>query len=519
MKKTIQTYWPALLIFIISVIVGIVVYQDYGLAWDEETQRNIGYEVYTYMTGNNPDFLSFKDHDYGPGFELPLIFIEKAFNITDLRNIFLMRHLVTYLFFVSCMLSGYVLVYKTFNNKLLASIALIALIFHPRIFAHGFFNTKDIPNTGIFLLTIATARWAFAKNKLLPFLVLGVLCGYGLTIRLTNLIVIAAILGFVGVDVVNAARNKGPVLHHLKKIAVMVFAMCLTTYICWPFLWGHPFSHLAEAFGAMSKFVRFEGANLFQGMVMPATKVPWSYVPTYLFITTPELWLILGIIGIIIFSAKFIDTPWRLINNMPERAIVLTFICLFGPLLAVIILKSVLYDGWRHLYFIYPPFVIMAMYGLNELLKKKSNGVLWAICGLQVVMVVVVLIRIHPYQNLYFNSFVSHDENYLKDNYEQDYWGLSNKDALEWIVTHSDKEEINIYSHIYHHTFETNYRFLPEDKRRRLREVMDEQQADYIIELYRTYPFQYPNDRLPGSEIAYEVRVQNSPVLRVIKAK
>ena len=36
-----------------------------------------------------------------------------------------------------------------------------------------------------------------------------------------------------------------------------------------------------------------------------------------------------------------------------------------GPLLAAIIFESTLYNGWRHLYFIYPSFLMMSMLGLH----------------------------------------------------------------------------------------------------------------------------------------------------------
>ena len=40
------------------------------------------------------------------------------------------------------------------------------------------------------------------------------------------------------------------------------------------------------------------------------------------------------------------------------------------------------------------------------------------------------LIKLHPYQNIYFNYFL---ERIAKKNFDVDYWGLSNKNALEKI--------------------------------------------------------------------------------------
>ena len=46
--------------------------------------------------------------------------------------------------------------------------------------------------------------------------------------------------------------------------------------------------------------------------------------------------------------------------------------CFFGliiPIIMAIILKSVLYDGWRHFYFVYPFICILAGNGLFGLFK------------------------------------------------------------------------------------------------------------------------------------------------------
>ena len=50
----------------------------------------------------------------------------------------------------------------------------------------------------------------------------------------------------------------------------------------------------------------------------------------------------------------------------------------FIPIFSIIILHSTLYDGWRHLYFIYPSFLMVSLSGLNiiiiKFLKIKINS-------------------------------------------------------------------------------------------------------------------------------------------------
>lgn len=519
MRKTFQAYWPAFLILTIAVILGISYYQDYGMSYDEVVQRRTGNQFYEYVHGNNPDFINYHDRDYGSGYELPLIYIEKMFNVTDFRDVFLMRRLVTYLFFILCMFSGYVLVYKMFNNRFLAAIAMIALIFHPRLFAHSFFNTKDIPGAGIYLLILATAYWAFRKEKLLPFLVLGIVCGYGASVRLSVLILIAIISLFMGIDLLIAIFRRNRFAYHISRIILMVLGFCITIYTCWPFLWGHPVQYFLEAYKAMSNFIRWDGVVLFAGNVIRGTNLPWSYIPTWLFITTPELWIILGLIGIILLLAKFIYSPQNiLLNNSRERFVLISFMSFIGPLLAAIILSSVLYDGWRHMFFIYPAFVIVAMYGLNELFKTKSKVMLGAVCLLQVILIGNIIKRNHPFEHVYFNSFISHEDQYLYKHYELEYWGTSHKDAYEWIAANDSRGKIAV--NVGPRPLQDNLLFLPEPTRSRFYQTYDYNAMDYHIEDFRTFPFAFPNEEQhPGAKVVHDIKVENSTILRITKIR
>ena len=43
------------------------------------------------------------------------------------------------------------------------------------------------------------------------------------------------------------------------------------------------------------------------------------------------------------------------------------------PILAVIMLNSTLYNGWRHMYFIYPGIIIITLLGVDLLIKNIKN--------------------------------------------------------------------------------------------------------------------------------------------------
>ena len=49
------------------------------------------------------------------------------------------------------------------------------------------------------------------------------------------------------------------------------------------------------------------------------------------------------------------------------------------------------------------------------------------------------LVKFHPYQNVYFNYLIKHKANKY---FEIDYWGLANREAIEFIIKDSKYENI-----------------------------------------------------------------------------
>ena len=48
MKTLLKTYAPGLILFVISLVIGMMVYKDYGVAWDDPIQRDLGLVSYNY---------------------------------------------------------------------------------------------------------------------------------------------------------------------------------------------------------------------------------------------------------------------------------------------------------------------------------------------------------------------------------------------------------------------------------------------------------------------------------------
>jgi hypothetical protein len=65
----------ALLILGTSLLLGFRVHRNYGIAWDEPEQREIGQQTYSYVFKGDTLLNEFKDRFYGVAVEMPLIFL------------------------------------------------------------------------------------------------------------------------------------------------------------------------------------------------------------------------------------------------------------------------------------------------------------------------------------------------------------------------------------------------------------------------------------------------------------
>jgi hypothetical protein len=125
------------------------------------------------------------------------------------------------------------------------------------------------------------------------------------------------------------------------------------------------------------------------------------------------------------------------------------------PLLSVIVGKATLYDGWRHLYFVYPALVFVAAEGARAAVQAARArlpaprggraAVLAAVaCALVFAEPVSFLVRNHPYGNVYFNRLAGPDMRTVRDRFEVDYWGLSYRRGLEYVLRHDDRPSLRV---------------------------------------------------------------------------
>jgi len=179
----------------------------------------------------------------------------------------------------------------------------------------------------------------------------------------------------------------------------------------------------------------------------------------------------------------------------------------------VILIHSVLYDGWRQLYFIYPSFVLLCIYGLNVLYEKYDKMVV-IVSFISFIVIGIFMINNHPFQHIYFNELVdTKSPEYLRKHFELDYWGTSYKQSLEYILKYDHSPSINVS--MQNSPGEDNRKILTFKERKRIKFVK-RQKATYFITNYRGHPQDYVD--LKQMEW-HSIKVGNNTINTIFKLK
>lgn len=482
------------LFFILFFAIGLIIFKDYGISWDERRSRTNGLVNLKYVIKKDPLLLSYEDKYYGPVFEIFLVAIEKVFNLTEnTRAVYLMRHLATFLCFYLGVIFFYHLTKNHFNSWKIGLLGSLFLILSPRIFSHSFYNSKDLPFLAIFIISIYTLTKFLDRKSLANAILHALVCAFLIDIRILGIIVPAITALFF-------------IPHLLKKnfssFLFYFFLLVVLTILFWPILWTNPLYHFLEAFRQMSSF-SWQRTVLYLGNYLEAGNLPWYYIPVWLAISTPIIYTLFFLIGFFI-TAK----PSK--NKKNDLIFTLWFIL---PLAAVVLLRSVLYDSWRQMFFIYPAFLIISLKGL-VFIFKKTNSRIKAIILLTIFLSFFktfhFIVKNHPYQNLYFNRIAGKTMEEVKNNFELDYWGLSYRQGLEYILKNDQSEKISVY--VPNEPGKNNADILPEKDRQRLVYVESPDKAKYFLSNYRWHKeeYSYKNE-------FYSIKVGGAKIMVVYK--
>ena len=508
--------------FFVLIIMGFLAYQDYGLSWDEPISHINGQVTLDYVTKGDPALWTYSERYYGTIVEMPLVALTKFFGASSTQELFFIRHIATFLLFVAGVFVFYRLCLKRFKSTALALTGALFLVLSPRIFADAFYNSKDIPMMIFFIISIYTLSRFLDRPSIKNIFIHSVASALLIATRIPGIILPLITIGVVALDFILLPETK----RQWRKIATLICIYLITTALItvalWPYLWKDTISHFGESYRDMKQFSRQINMQiLYMGEYLTASKLPWHYIPVWMIITTPILYLALFLIGLGYTIKRFIKKireEYR--QNKLDFAVLGWF---FGPILAVIIFNSVLYDGWRHLYFVYPAIIYIALLGIAALLSwiRKSEkevqnifqAVFFTILAVSSIGTAWFMIKNHPYQNVYFNIFAGNITK-ARENFDLDYWGLSFREGLEYIAR-NDKDPIIPIAII--GGTPDNLLMLTEEQANRFLILSQEElgKAKYILSNYRWQRYA----KMPHHLEFYTVKVKGENIMSVFKLK
>lgn len=509
------------LFFAAYLLAGVAVHGDYGVSWDEQYDRELGQRTLGYVSARvrgepvqwevvSKGLIS----ESGPLFQTFLAALEAGLGLEDSSSALKMRHLVTFLAFWLGTASFYALLRMRFDDRgiALAGAALMALT--PRLFAHSFYNPKDAVLASLFMAGVWTMLRLAKERSWTTILCHALVSAAAVGIRLVGVLLPAVTLVVVGLGFLAADRRERNLTHTLAAVGAYLLAFALLVVLFWPALWEHPvltFLDRARGLAAAPQVEMQNNFSLYMGNFVRVDQLPWHYLPVWMLLTIPLPTVLLFATGIWAIGKSLFHASLLERENVQNIAFSLL---LFMPLLAVVVLRPVLYDDWRHLYFVYPAFLVIAMTGLRELCTSPAlRKPALALVLVAVVHGVVTIVRYHPYQNVYFNTLAGGD---VGSRYELDYWGLSYREGLEYVLRTDPKDSIRVGVSDY--PGRLNAQILDPQQRQRLNFVPVEQAEWYLSTHRQPARFaEFRARRFPFVNELYAVRVEGATLLGVYK--
>jgi len=532
-------------------IAGLAAFGDYGIAWDEPVQRQYGSEVYNYVVHRDGALFLDRHRYYGPVFELLFYSIEQALGLSDSRSIYLARHLAGFLCFWAGVLCFYLLARRVFKSWKLAIVGSAMLALSPRLFAHGFYNSKDIPFLTVFVLGVHTLLRYLDRKTVARAIVHGVVCAVLVDTRIVGILLPALTAVYAGWDLVRQ-RSRQRAMHaaHPARAAqdpqagpagvtrargatfaggaasLGAFAAVWAgvTVLLWPTLWRNPLANFVHVFEGMRNFP-WEATVLYLGDEIWSTALPWHYTLVWIGVSTPVVYLAAFVVGLAVVIAALARQQGggpAQVASAPvasRRDLGLILLWFVLPLAYSIASRAVLYDEWRHSFFVYPALLLISLAGLAWLwrsigrlrgkVRPFARAALAAVLAAGLAATAAFMIRHHPNANVYFNSLVGGPAG-AEGRFDMDYWGLSYRQGLEYIARHDPGEAIQVHAATAAGRF--NAGILKPADRRRIAFVDDIDAAGYYITAFR-----WDRRRLPPEREAYRVSVEGARIMAVYR--
>jgi Dolichyl-phosphate-mannose-protein mannosyltransferase len=442
------------------VAVALFTFKDYAISNDEGIQHRYGELIIAYYTSGFADQSVFNFQNlylYGGLFDIAAVLLSHLFPIDPYD----LRHILCALIGIGG-IGAAAATARLIAGPRAALIAAVALSVTGAWYGTMFNHTKDIPfatamiGATLFLIRIARRLPSPRAGDIAAF---GLLAGAALGMRVLGLLLVV----YVGFAIVlylpkpyfpkpNFPKPNFPKLwlsHHTRwrfvvESSLRLLPALLLAYVimilAWPWAALAPLNPIRGLL-AFSEY-QYPIRTLLAGQVYEMANTPRLYVPIYILIRLPLLMLFGAALAMV-----FALWPRLAVAAKPHRRdIALVSLTVFFPLACQVICHGPAFTGLRHFLFVIPALAVLAGIGLDAAATAlATRGRLAASGGLAVVTAcfvwnAVTLVRLHPYESLFYNAAVGGLEGASR-RYDLDYWFNSMPEALHQLEAYLRRTE------------------------------------------------------------------------------
>jgi hypothetical protein len=426
---------------ILTIVLVLLTFRDYGVTWDEDAHNWYGNFVLDYYLSFFVDrnALHWRDlYNYGAIFDTLAAALNRVSPIGIYETRHLLNALVGILGLVGCCKLGHAM-----GGARVGFLAALLLLLTPNYYGQMFNNPKDIPfAVGVVWATYYMVRIVplLPRPPLRPLIKFGAVVGMTMGVRVGGIMILCyfgLVLAIDGLWRTIAARRVFLLIESAWTafwrllFPVVIFAY-LVMLLFWP--WGQtdPIENPLRALAFFSHQT-FPFSTLFAGRLIRASDLPWTYLPTYIALALPELVLILLLSAPVLAGAVILH-EWPRLHREPVLAHFILGLGIAFPVAFAIMIKAVLFDGMRHFIFVLPLITVAAALVADQactrLARLPYRWPIYMMLLIYGISHVSIMVMLHPNQYVYYNAFVG-GVGGAQRKFKLDYWANSYAEAVQ----------------------------------------------------------------------------------------
>jgi hypothetical protein len=435
-------------IVLIAALLGLVLltFRDYSISNDEAVQHRYGEMIIAYYRSGLADRSLFNFDNlylYGGLFDVLALLLGHVLP----GDIYAVRHVLCAMIGIAGIAAAWSTA-RMIAGPRAGALAALSLAVCGAWYGTMFNHTKDIPFAAAMIgatYFLLRAVRGLPRPRLGDLVCFGLLLGAALGQRALGLLLIVYVPFAIALYTpreLARAEAFGFFGRSLVRFAPAFMLGYLIMIAAWPWSAIRPFNAVRAVF-AFTHFA-YPIETLLAGHTYLMAQVPRTYEPIYLAIKLPLIMLFGAALGLLAIAAA------RRSNVLGDRlrARETGFVAFTAalPVLLHMAGHGPAFSGMRHFVFVVPPLAVLAGIGFDAALsaigrRSRALAAFGLVCvGAWFIAVASVLVRLHPYEYLYFNGLVGGLAG-ADQRYDTDYWVNVMHDAVAGLEHVLDREK------------------------------------------------------------------------------